>query len=179
MEKILFSTAICICFTMLDLQSQTFHWEADEAKGYDIPIGIGSWEEIITGDYYAEMEEYYNDYEVDVDVIDAIDHVELPVVDSADFRIEVYFGAWCGDSKEQLPYFKKIVEKSTLLQQAEMFYYGCDRDKKAGDIDISEAKIEYVPTFIFILNNKEIGRIVESPLETLELDILKILKDKE
>jgi hypothetical protein len=156
-----------------ELNAQSIQWVMDEEKGYDVPIGICSWKDIATGKYYAEMEEHYTDYEVDTKLVKAIDN--LPV-DAAELSIDVYFGAWCGDSKEQLPHFLKIMEQSLLLQKTEVVYIGCDREKKAGELDISEVNIEFVPTFIFLLDGKEIGRIVEVPQGTSEQSILNILK---
>jgi hypothetical protein len=44
-----------------------------------------------------------------------------------------------------------------------------------GDDEIDDLKIEFVPTFIFFKNDVEIGRIVEAPTESLEIDMVKIL----
>jgi len=41
---------------------------------------------------------------------------------------------------------------------------------------VEKQKIEKIPTFIFIMNGKEIGRIIESPNESLEKDMLKIIR---
>lgn len=49
--------------------------------------------------------------------------------------------------------------------------------KKAEGFDIDQFIIERVPTFIFYKNESEIGRIIETPVETLEKDILNILKN--
>ena len=38
--------------------------------------------------------------------------------------------------------------------------------------------IEFVPTIIFLRNGKELGRIVESPEQSLEKDMRKILIGK-
>ena len=56
---------------------------------------------------------------------------------------------------------------------------GTDRDKLAGDTDISSLNIEFVPTFIFYESDTELGRIVETPSETMEKDILQILNKKQ
>ncbi|MDL2326894.1 thioredoxin family protein, partial [Bacteroidales bacterium OttesenSCG-928-A14] len=162
-----------------ELKSQSFHWELDEAKGYEVPIGIGAWEEIASGDYYPEMEKYYAEYDIDMEAIREIDDVKIADLELSGLAVDIYFGAWCGDSKELLPHFLKITENSTLLEKVNMTYIGCDRNKKAGDIDIAGANIEFVPTFLFKKNGVEVGRIVESPSETLELDILRILKNIE
>ncbi len=50
--------------------------------------------------------------------------------------------------------------------------------KKAAPGLIDELEIEMVPTFIIMNGNKEIGRIVESPVNTLEEDLVEILTQK-
>jgi len=45
-------------------------------------------------------------------------------------------------------------------------------------MDISALKIERVPTFIVYDGIKELGRIIETPAETLEEDLLMILSAK-
>ncbi len=50
-----------------------------------------------------------------------------------------------------------------------------DEEKSGGDTDISDLNIELVPTFIFYRNDIEKGRIIETPVNTIENDILDIL----
>ena len=51
-----------------------------------------------------------------------------------------------------------------------------DEDKHAEGNETAGLKIEYVPTIIFYKDGNELGRIVESPEDTLEKDMIKILK---
>ena len=53
-----------------------------------------------------------------------------------------------------------------------------NRDKLVPGMDISALKIERVPAFIFYDGIKELGRIIETPAETLEKDFLMILVNK-
>jgi hypothetical protein len=53
---------------------------------------------------------------------------------------------------------------------------GVDTKKQTYITDISDLEIKLIPTFIFYRNDKEIGRIVETPKKTLEKDILKKIK---
>lgn len=90
--------------------------------------------------------------------------------------IVVVMGTWCGDSKREVPRFLKIVDLASIpLQQVK--FYGVDRTKKSSDGITKRYNIERVPTFIFFKNDKEVGRIVESPRNSLEEDILSILAD--
>ena len=50
-----------------------------------------------------------------------------------------------------------------------------DRDKKTPTGSATGNGITNVPTFIFYKDGKEVNRIVESPVEFLEDDILAIL----
>ncbi|MDP3685076.1 MAG: thioredoxin, partial [Ignavibacteria bacterium] len=50
-----------------------------------------------------------------------------------------------------------------------------DRKKDAAGIDISPFNIELVPTMIFYNDGLEVGRIIETPKETLEKDLSAIL----
>jgi hypothetical protein len=47
------------------------------------------------------------------------------------------------------------------------------------DGSATDSGIEYVPTFIFSKNGKEINRIVEFPIFSLEKDMLDILQGKD
>jgi hypothetical protein len=91
-----------------------------------------------------------------------------------DLRMEVVFGSWCSDSREQVPPFLRIQE---LLGPARIpaTFTGVDRAKKDPDGHVTPLKIEKVPTFIVYRKEQEIGRIVESPKTTLEGDLAAIL----
>ena len=51
-----------------------------------------------------------------------------------------------------------------------------DEDKHTENTELAGLKIELVPTIIFYKDGSELGRIIESPQETLEKDMVKILK---
>jgi len=53
-----------------------------------------------------------------------------------------------------------------------------DRDKKAKDFCIGDYDIKLVPTFIFTRQGEEIGRIIETPVESLERDFMNILNGR-
>ena len=57
----------------------------------------------------------------------------------------------------------------------EMDLITLDRDKKSG-LGLEDGKnIHHVPTIIIYKKGKELGRIIESPIESLEEDIFNIL----
>jgi len=42
--------------------------------------------------------------------------------------------------------------------------------------EVDDVDIHFVPTIIFYMNDEEVGRIVEMPYESLEKDMLEIVK---
>jgi thiol-disulfide isomerase/thioredoxin len=90
--------------------------------------------------------------------------------------VTVFFGAWCSDSKRQVPRFLKIAD-SAHIESKHIRFYALDRTKKSSDGLTERYAIERVPTFIFMKNGEEVGRITEAPKTTLEADMLTILAE--
>ncbi|SNR17741.1 Protein of unknown function. Tetratricopeptide repeats containing protein [Tenacibaculum jejuense] len=97
------------------------------------------------------------------------------------YKIKVFFGSWCGDSKRNVPVFLKILDESNLSKE-HIEIIALDRKDEAYKQSPNRAEkglnIHRVPTFIFYKDGKEINRIVEHPKETFERDILKIIQGK-
>jgi hypothetical protein len=88
--------------------------------------------------------------------------------------ITIVMGTWCSDSREQVPRFYKILDYLDYPSDKVKLIM-IDRDKKGRDDEIVGLNIHLVPTIIFYHDDKEVGRIVESPAETLEKDMVVIL----
>lgn len=91
--------------------------------------------------------------------------------------IKVFMGTWCSDSRREVPRFLKICDRLGL-DSRRISLIGLDREKSAPGIEMDRWAIEYVPTFIFMRGNKEIGRIIETPIKSLEEDFLDIISQK-
>ena len=89
-------------------------------------------------------------------------------------KITVVMATWCGDSKEWVPRFYKIMDE-LKFNYKNLTLISVDRSKKAPGTNVDALKIELVPTFIFYRNKAELGRIVETPGDLLEKEMLKIL----
>jgi hypothetical protein len=106
----------------------------------------------------------------DVDSITA-----LKLKDKVDnIKITIIMGTWCSDSRRVVPKFLKVTDYLKIPDN-DVSILTIGRDKKGRANETDSLKIELVPTIIFYRNGKEIGRIVESPKETIEKDVLKIL----
>lgn len=91
-----------------------------------------------------------------------------------DTKIVIVMGTWCSDSRLYVPHFYKIMDIAGVPPE-NITLICVDAEKKADEGLIEDLNIEQVPTFIFTINNKETGRIIESPETTLERDMVNIL----
>ncbi|WP_457288167.1 thioredoxin family protein [Pedobacter sp. UYP24] len=124
---------------------------------------------------FPEFKESYDTeypiYEADSMTIDSL----KPLLN--DKKVTIVLGTWCGDSKLQIPHFFKVID-SLGVSEKDVTIIAVDGSKKAeGDI-LNGLKIEFVPTIIIYEKDKELGRITENPLETLEKDMFNILATK-
>lgn len=137
----------------------------------EVLVGCCDTEGLKKGDFGKHYSEQYNSYSPKPSTISKL----AGLIETKDYKIITIFADWCGDSKTQVPRFYKVLdeidfpEKNTTL-------IAVDRSKTAQDLDITNYDILRVPTFIIYLNDKELGRIIETPKKSLEKDLLKIIK---
>jgi len=94
------------------------------------------------------------------------------------FTLKIVFGSWCGDSKRELPKMMKVLNAAGFSEkniQLIGVYDSLDVYKQAPKREEKGLNIYRVPTFIVYQKDKEIGRIVEYAVESLERDLLKIV----
>jgi thiol-disulfide isomerase/thioredoxin len=99
----------------------------------------------------------------------------------ANKTITMFMGTWCGDSKREVPRIIKMLdccgfpaENLTMIMVSNLpeAYKQSPQHEEAGK------NIIRVPTILIHENGKEVGRIVESPVASLEKDMLAILQQK-
>jgi len=141
----------------------------DAQSDKEIIIGKCSYDEIVKEipDYHSQATAYRPNDQVMDGLKYKLDNYTFTIV----------FGGWCEDSKTQVPKFMKLL-MYLKYDINKVNYVRVDRDKKAGTYDISNLKIEKVPTFIIYKDGKEAGRIIESPTTTMEKHFSKILLGK-
>jgi thiol-disulfide isomerase/thioredoxin len=89
-------------------------------------------------------------------------------------NIKIVMGTWCSDSRREVPRFFKILD-AVNYPSDKVKIICVDEDKKTNGDELNNLKIEFVPTIIFYRDGNELGRIIESPHNTLEKDMIKIL----
>ena len=110
----------------------------------------------------------YQDYPLEIATLQKIHSMHT------EFDVLIYLGTWCSDSRREVPRFLKMLDYLEF-DFSRLDMTGLNRKKQAPDYPENIWNIEYVPTFIFLKDGKEIGRIIETPEESLESDMLKIL----
>lgn len=92
-----------------------------------------------------------------------------------DYKIKIFMGTWCGDSKREVPKFLKILDKADF-DYKDVDMVAVDYNKQTPSKIEEELNIQWVPTIIFYKNGEEVNRFVEySQGESIEEDIAKIV----
>ena len=91
-----------------------------------------------------------------------------------DVQVLAIVATWCPDSKREVPRFFKIYDQAGLGAE-QVTLVAVDRSKKDAGGLTAKHDILRVPTFVFFRGDKEIGRVIERAVTTLEQDIAVIL----
>ncbi|MBT3251622.1 MAG: thioredoxin family protein [Candidatus Marinimicrobia bacterium] len=153
---------------LIPLIGQTLQSVTDEKTGDPMLVGIGQKTDLMMGHFGEWFNEEYDNYNGDENLINASKDLLTGI------KIETYLGTWCGDSRREVPRLYKILDEIKFPINV-MGLIFVNRDKKSGHGVEDGKNIHHVPTIIFYKNGEEIGRIIESPVESLEEDIFNIL----
>ncbi|HLY70110.1 MAG TPA: hypothetical protein VKR53_10315 [Puia sp.] len=114
----------------------------------------------------------YDDYSVDTITAEKI----KSSMQHTQFKI--FMGTWCGDSRREVPRMFKLLRycgvnssqiELILLDNRDSLYKQSPGHEERG------MNIHHVPDFIVFENKKEAGRIIESPVVSLEKDLYRII----
>ncbi|MEO9891627.1 thioredoxin family protein [Aurantibacter sp.] len=155
--------------------AQEFNQEITIENQQPFLVGKISLEDLKSKTYKSWYNLNYTNYKVDFSIINTIKE-EL-----SDYKILLFMGTWCGDSKREVPQFIKILESANFaMENLKIVAVDKRKDfyKKSPTGEEWGLNITRVPTFIFYKNGRETNRIIESPIETLEADIKKIVTQK-
>lgn len=94
------------------------------------------------------------------------------IKDSVDLKL--FLGTWCSDSRKWVARFWKI-QPQLPVRKIEIVSVDTTKIDEKGQMKFW--KVDSLPTFLFLLNNKEVGRLVEKPYKKkLERHLWRILK---
>jgi hypothetical protein len=152
---------------------------AEEPKAPSKPrilLGACSRDSLLQAPYSDWFTPRYEEYQPHSGIMDRLKALD------ADVDVTVFFGSWCGDSKRQVPRFLKVLDEMSFpMQRVELIAVsGADSVKKQSPQGQERGQEIYrVPTMLFKRDGREINRIVEYPVQSLERDLLRILSGQE
>ena len=181
MKKI-FSCITCIaiisafsCHSKIVSHKTVVNTESVDSHGNAILLGKCTRERLEQPPYSEWFTKNFSDYKVDTTTA-----VQLRKNISGKSFI-IFMGTWCGDSKREVPRMYKLLDycgvKSSDVQLIMLNSYDSVY-KQSPTHEERGMNIHRVPDLIVLENKNEIGRIVESPVVSLEQDLSDIINAK-
>lgn len=143
-----------------------------EEQETDVPVGDISMNDLQQKPHMNWFDPMYQSYKPNAEALETIEN------NINEYKIKLFMGTWCADSKREVPKFYKLLELSDYdLSNLEM--KAVTLNKTLPDDLHIEYDIHHVPTIIFYKDGEEAGRFVEYPQEDFEEDIAKIVSGQE
>jgi thiol-disulfide isomerase/thioredoxin len=164
--------AICLMGILYSATAQDLNQRYTDKKDKEHLIGKCDRNALTAAPFAEWYKKYYDAYELDKTLLK---HSEGKL---EDVKIEIFMGTWCGDSKRGVPQFYKVLDELGVeaSQVTLVNLYNMDSVYKRSPNHEEQGKlIHRVPTFIFYKKDKEIGRIVETPVTSFEMDMAQLL----
>ncbi len=114
----------------------------------------------------------YADYSPDPEIMEKL----KPLI--ADVDITLFMGTWCEDSHRDVPHLYKILDQLGY-DESHLAVFAVSEEKTTPQGYEDGRNIIQVPTIIFYRDGKELGRIVEYSIYTVERDMYDILSGKD
>ena len=157
-----------IIISVIQIKAQDYKIIPDEKNGEPLILGYCPASMMNDSTFNNTWTTEYTNYQLDYETIDSLEG-KLD-----DTNIKIVFRSTCSDSREQLPRLFKILNELNYNVNT-ITLIGVNREKKGLSNEAEGLDIEFVPTIIFYKDGNEIGRIVETPAEISEKDLLRIL----
>lgn len=153
----------------MDSETPKLQKQEVEINGSPALLGQITEDDLLQGNYEHWYQFFHSEYNVNQTLVNEFKD------DLESLEIRVFIGTWCPDSQERTPAFFKILEAANYPKD-QVKMYSLNAFKEGLNQEETEFNIAYVPTFAFYKDGNEIGRIVESPIQTLEEDIRDIVQ---
>jgi len=156
----------------LQLHAQPKYEEIALSNGSTFLLGEITTEHLTTEPYQTWFTANFEGYTVDQEL------VKLFKGRLKRHHIVLFLGTWCGDSKREVPRMLKILQAADFpAEQLKIIALDRRKDRYKKGLNGEEKgwNIKRVPTLVLLKNDKEVNRIIERPIDTLEEDLLAIL----
>jgi len=152
-------------------QRSTLNLETTDTHGNPELLGHCTRERLQQAPYNAWFVKNYKDYTIDSATANQL----KPLLAGKQFMI--FMGTWCGDSQREVPRLFKIFDYCGLDASALKLIMVSNADstyKQSPGHEEHGRDIFRVPDLLLLQNGQELGRIVESPVNSLEKDLLAL-----
>lgn len=170
--------SLCLSACSPNLQTSTtaptalINQVTTDKKGNKHLLGLSNRQGLQTAPFVTWFDKYYEAYQPHQKVLDK------NKANLKNIRIVTFMGTWCGDSKREVPRFYKVIDELGLKDK-QLSLVNLDRAsenyKQSPTGEEKGLNIHRVPTFVVYRGEEEIGRIVESPVTSMETDLVQIL----
>ena len=171
MKKHIIITLIFVSIVMPTNSQELNQTIKSERSNSVILIGYGNRDAFSLPEFQGWFDETYEVYLPMEDVLEMLAQKDLNQI-----TITIVMATWCPDSRREIPAFYRILDDLSFPDES-ITLINVNTEKKFPGEDLSSLNVAFVPTFIIYRNGEEIGRIIESPDDTLEEDMLVILSD--
>lgn len=89
-------------------------------------------------------------------------------------EVKVFFGTWCSYCKHWVPHFLRLRDELAATKWTAEYYGMSEDQSEPGDV-LGKYDISKTPTFVVLRDGKEVGRIEEEPIISMEADLVRIL----
>lgn len=169
-------TIAFIILTQLSFaQSKTINMEVLDDRNNLILLGKSTRERLQQEPFASWFNANYAGYIIDSTTANNL----KPLVKGKHFVI--FMGTWCGDSRREVPRMYKLLDYCGVDPSQIELVNVSNHDtayKQSPGHEERGLNIHRVPDLLVYTGKKETGRIVESPVESLEKDLLAILSGK-
>lgn len=162
-------------FSIFILATNAFNQELNktifsERANSLILIGLCDRDAFTLPEFQTWFDENYEIYLPDDKVVKA-----LSLINTKNISITIVMASWCSDSRREVPRLYRIFDE-IRYPESQIIIINVNTEKLLPDEDISKFQIERVPTIIVYKDKKETGRIIETPVKSLEEDLFELLK---
>jgi thiol-disulfide isomerase/thioredoxin len=157
---------------MASQQAAPVNVEATDKRGNLILLGKSTRERLAQPPFNDWFTNNYAAYTIDSNTANQI----KPLLKNKQFLL--FMGTWCGDSRREVPRIYKILDYCQVRPSQVQLVTLSNSDtayKQSPGHEERGLNILRVPTLLIFENQQEVGRVVESPVSTLEKDILAIV----
>ena len=157
------------------MPQQSLNREITDSKGNKILLGRCSRERLQQEPYGNWFNKNYADYKMDTATCGML----KPNLAGKEFVI--FMGTWCGDSRREVPRMLRVLDYCGIKPSRIKLIMVSNQDsayKQSPSHEERGLEIHRVPDLIVYKKKEETGRVIESPVVSLEKDLLAIERDE-